>query len=456
MNLLRQSTSQIIRFGPELDSTDGVTPETGLTIAQADMQLSKDGAAFAQKNASGNATHDTDGWYSTTLNTTDTATNGILLLQINVAGALPVWHEFYVVPQASYDAFTTDGLNNFDATSDAVANVTLTATTTALTNVINASSVVASVSGNVDGSVGSVTGGATAASITALNDVAATDIVSAGAITTSSGAVSSVTTVATTTTNTDMVAEAPTASVVTDAVWDEAQSGHTTAGTFGKFLDVEVSSVSGGGGLTQQNVRDAMKLTPTGGSPSSGSVDEHLDDILTDTAEIANLNDFDPANDAVANVTLVATTTTNTDQRGTDGANTTVPDAAGVAPTATEITADMDANSTQLAAIVLDTGTTLPDLIDDLAIKKNTNFSNFEFLMVLTSDHVTPATGLTVTGQRSINGGAFTGVAGTIAEVSNGIYQFDALAADTNGDVITWRFSSATADDAFVTFKTVA
>lgn len=45
---------------------------------------------------------------------------------------------------------------------------------------------------------------ATATSITALNDVAATDIVSSGAITTSSGAVSNVTLVATTTTNTDV------------------------------------------------------------------------------------------------------------------------------------------------------------------------------------------------------------------------------------------------------------
>ena len=115
-----------------------------------------------------------------------------------------------------------------------------------------------------------------------------------------------------------------------------------------------------------------------------------------------------------------------------------------------------DDNTADIKAIAVDTGTTLPALIDDLAIKKNATFSNFEFLMVLTSDHVTPATGLTVTGERSIDGAAFAAVAGAIAEVSNGIYQFDALAADTNGDVITWRFSSATADDTFVTFKTVA
>ena len=46
---------------------------------------------------------------------------------------------------------------------------------------------------------------------------------------------------------------------------------------------------------------------------------------------------FDPAADAVANVTLCATTTTNTDMRGTDSANTVVPDAAGTAATPADI-----------------------------------------------------------------------------------------------------------------------
>lgn len=53
--------------------------------------------------------------------------------------------------------------------------------------------------------------------------------------------------------------------------------------------------------------------------------------ILVDTgttipASIAALNDFDPATDTVANVTTVNTTTINSDMRGTDGANTVVPD----------------------------------------------------------------------------------------------------------------------------------
>jgi hypothetical protein len=52
---------------------------------------------------------------------------------------------------------------------------------------------------------------------------------------------------------------------------------------------------------------------------------------LATSAEIAALNDFDPATDVVARVTLVDTVTTNTDMRGTDGANTVAPDNAGIA-----------------------------------------------------------------------------------------------------------------------------
>jgi len=42
-------------------------------------------------------------------------------------------------------------------------------------------------------------------------------------------------------------ASAADSGAIADAVWDEAQSGHTTAGTFGKYLDDQVSTVSGGG-----------------------------------------------------------------------------------------------------------------------------------------------------------------------------------------------------------------
>jgi hypothetical protein len=44
----------------------------------------------------------------------------------------------------------------------------------------------------------------------------------------------------------------------------------------------------------------------------------------------AGQNDFDPATDTVANVTTVQTCVSNSDMRGTDGANTVAPDNAGI------------------------------------------------------------------------------------------------------------------------------
>lgn len=121
---LRQSTSQVVRFGPFLDITDGVTEEVALTITQAEMRLSKDGAAFAQKNAAGNATHDSDGWYSTTLNGTDTDTVGELVMNVQQpANTLPVWVRWYVVEEAVYDAFYAAGAVHTVQTGDSFARL---------------------------------------------------------------------------------------------------------------------------------------------------------------------------------------------------------------------------------------------------------------------------------------------------------------------------------------------
>ena len=116
MPFLKQSTAQTIRFGPCLDKGDGVTEETALTLAQADMRLSKDGGAFAQKSAAGNATHDSDGWYSTALSTTDTGTVGELILNVHQpANMLPVWLRWWVLEEAIYDALFGASAAGFDA-----------------------------------------------------------------------------------------------------------------------------------------------------------------------------------------------------------------------------------------------------------------------------------------------------------------------------------------------------
>jgi len=123
---------------------------------------------------------------------------------------------------------TLDSLNNFDPASDTVANVTT----------------VASVSGNV--TVGTIAANAVSAS--ALATDAVTEIQSGLA---TSAALATAQTDLDTLTGTDGVTLAtsqpnyapntttpPTAAAVADAVWDEAYAGHTTAGTFGKLMDI--------------------------------------------------------------------------------------------------------------------------------------------------------------------------------------------------------------------------
>ncbi len=101
---LKQSTAADVVIGPFVDDTDGKTPETGLTISQADCQLSKNGGAVAQKNDATSASHLGGGHYKVPLNATDTGTLGRLRLYVNETGALPVWLDFMVVPANVYDS----------------------------------------------------------------------------------------------------------------------------------------------------------------------------------------------------------------------------------------------------------------------------------------------------------------------------------------------------------------
>jgi hypothetical protein len=104
---LKQSTAVTLKIGPFIDETDGKTAETGLTISQADVRLSKNGGDIAQKNESTACTHDELGIYGCPLDATDTGTLGILQLFVHESGALPVWHNFVVVPANTYDSLVS-------------------------------------------------------------------------------------------------------------------------------------------------------------------------------------------------------------------------------------------------------------------------------------------------------------------------------------------------------------
>lgn len=207
---LRQSTSQIIRFGPCLDAGDGVNEETALTLAQADMRLSKDGGAFAQKNATGNATHDSDGWYSTTLNTTDTNTVGELILNVHQpANMLPVWKTYWVIEEAVYDDL-------FGAAGAGYAGITELADVPTVAE-FNARTLVAA--SYFDPAADTV---ATVTTLTNLPAITANWLTAAGI-------------------NADAITAAKVAADVhleaADAVWDEPLAGHVGADSAGLVLN---------------------------------------------------------------------------------------------------------------------------------------------------------------------------------------------------------------------------
>ena len=101
---IKQSTASTIKLGPFLDDTDGKTPETGLTISQADIRISKNGGNFAQSNNTAGATHNENGYYSVPLDATDTNTLGTFRVAVLKTGALAVWQDFMVVPANVWDS----------------------------------------------------------------------------------------------------------------------------------------------------------------------------------------------------------------------------------------------------------------------------------------------------------------------------------------------------------------
>lgn len=104
---LQANTAVDVMVGPFIDDGDGKTTETGLTITQAEVRLSKNGGNMAQKNEATSLTHDELGKYVCKLDTTDTNTEGILTITVIESGALAVDIDYQVLAQAAYISFMT-------------------------------------------------------------------------------------------------------------------------------------------------------------------------------------------------------------------------------------------------------------------------------------------------------------------------------------------------------------
>jgi len=115
---LKLSTATTVQFGPFVDKTDGVTLETGLASAMDNattgIRVSKNGAAFADRNSSTVPAYDAMGCYRVELDATDTNTLGRLrIIFEEAATCLPAWMDFMVVPANIYDSLVlqTDTLD---------------------------------------------------------------------------------------------------------------------------------------------------------------------------------------------------------------------------------------------------------------------------------------------------------------------------------------------------------
>lgn len=144
---LRQSTaSQEVLLGPFVDSADGVTAETSLSIANTDIKIHKAGATTLVNKNSGGATHISNGNYYAVLNATDTNTLGSGAIIVQVSGALPFRLPFTVLPANIFDSMIA-GSDTFDVQVTGIGSGVITATSIA-SNAITSAKIAANAIGS--------------------------------------------------------------------------------------------------------------------------------------------------------------------------------------------------------------------------------------------------------------------------------------------------------------------
>lgn len=104
---IAQGTTVTLSIGPFLASSDGITPQTGLTPT---VRVMRGGSWNARSSATAVA-HQENGFYSVELDGTDTGTLGRMRLAAFPAATVPVWEDFMVVPVKVWDALVAGSDN---------------------------------------------------------------------------------------------------------------------------------------------------------------------------------------------------------------------------------------------------------------------------------------------------------------------------------------------------------
>ncbi len=204
-----------------------------------------------------------------------------------------------------------------------------------------------------------------------------------------------------------------------DKVWDELLAGHVTADTAGLVLN----DWQDAGRL--DTILDAIPTTAMRGTENAALAS--VVGALADGAAADEVTSADTLMQYIKQLINILV--------GTPGVVTLKPSAD-------------PASGVSLSEMV----GAMFDILAASMPKSNTDYNNIPFFMVLSSDHVTAATGLVPVATKSLDGGTtWTSTTGDVAEAANGLYHFDANAVDMNATgKLSFKFAVATADDTVI------
>ena len=234
----------------------------------------------------------------------------------------------------------------------------------------------------------------------------------------------------------------PTAAAISDAVWDEVQSGHTTSGTFGYYLDAQVSSAAAP--PTAAAIADAVWDELTSAHTGSGSYGKAIGDGISDWVTASGFSTFDPSSDTVGNVTTVGSVS------GTVSAD--VVSVSGDSTAATNLEADYDGTGYAKTNSTIGTTTTNTDMRGTnsafLAASAPTNFGDLA---------ITASTGRVTVGTNSDKTGySISGTLQTLDALNNFDPAADTVANVTTAGTVTNGVTVSTVSDGAIGADAVA
>jgi predicted amino acid racemase len=468
---LRGSTAANLKLGQFVSTTDGTTIQTGLTIAQADVRLSKNGAAFAQKNESTTATHDENGFYLVPVDTTDTNTVGRLRASVTKSGSFTVTDDFVVIAAAVYDvlfgstalAVTGDAMTLTAAYDDAKTAaqagdaMTLTAAYDAAKTASQAGDAMTLTAAYDDAKTAAQAGDqmdlvnapnatavtaiqnglATPTNITAASGVALTAAYDAAKTAAQAGDAMTLTAAYDAAKTASQAGDAMTLTAAYDAAKTAAQAGD--AMTLTAAYDDAKTAAQAGDQMDLVNAPNATAITaiqsglatPTNITSASGVALTAAYDAAKTASQAGDAMTLTAAYDAAKTASQAGDAMTLTAAYDDAKTASQAGDQMDLvnAPNATAVTAIQSGLSTAAGVKGTDAIYDATQLLQTMP--KGTAFSNFMVKMVLTDG--TPAYGKTITVKLKKDAGALTTIAGAVTEILDGASQTGDFVFDLTG-----------------------